>query len=54
MKEIAITMTAILSVAGLSAFAISQGEDGAIFMTAVTIIGGLAGYQIGKRRKPQR
>lgn len=53
MKETAIIIVAILAIAGLTFYALSQGHNSAIVSTSFTIIGGLAGYQVGKRRKPK-
>lgn len=47
-KEKAVTIVAILAIAGLTILAVSKGMNGAIISTAFTFIGGLAGFQIGK------
>ena len=39
-------VTAIVCITGLVAFALYKGIDGAIFMSALAIIGGLGGYEI--------
>lgn len=39
-------IVAILCIAGLEAFAISQGVNGAILSLAVAAIAGLGGYEI--------
>ncbi len=48
LKEKAVTLTAILAIAGLTFLAVQKGMNGAIISTAFTFIGGLAGFQIGK------
>jgi len=50
MRETITSIVAILSIGGLTALALSHGIDGAVLMTALTIIGGLGGYSVGKRR----
>lgn len=45
MKLIIVPLTAILCVAGLLAYALYLGIDGALFGIGATIIGGLAGYE---------
>ena len=52
MKTAITIIVAILSVLGLALYAISQGQDGAMLGTAFAIIGGLAGYGAGAKRKP--
>lgn len=41
-----ITATGILCVTILTLFAMHKGIDGAMFMTALAVIGGLAGYEL--------
>lgn len=50
MKKINISL-AIVAVAGLTAFAISKGINGALLMSALTILGGLGGFAIAKKTK---
>ena len=41
-----ITITAIITIAILTGIAMFKGIDGAIFMTVIAVIGGLAGYEL--------
>ena len=41
-----IVLTAIIGVVILVAIAMLKGIDGAVYMSGLTIIGGLAGYEI--------
>ncbi|MBA7574950.1 hypothetical protein ES708_16766 [subsurface metagenome] len=49
MKRAIVITTAILTIGGLTAYAVSQGHDTVLITTAFTIIGGLAGYELGKK-----
>lgn len=44
--KLIITSIAILSVAILTAIAMFKGIDGALYMTSLAVIGGLAGYEL--------
>lgn len=46
-----ITILAILTIGTLAALALRAGVDGALFMSAITLIAGLGGYTIGRKRK---
>jgi len=41
-------VVAIVAITALCLFAVSQGHNGSILSTGFAIIGGLAGYQIGR------
>ena len=42
---------AISAIGFLTFYALSQGIDGAVFMSGIGIIGGIAGYQIHEKVK---
>jgi len=45
-------VVAMLCITALAAIALANGVDGAMFMSAIAIIGGLGGYAVGiKQRK---
>jgi len=44
--ETIISLTAIFSILLLTSVALLKGIDGALFMSAVAIIGGIAGYEL--------
>lgn len=46
MKSLAAVITAIAAIAGLEAYAIHQGIDGAILGIVITAIAGLGGYEL--------
>jgi len=46
MSKTIVLVTAVLSIAGLTVFAISQGHNGALIALAFSFIGGLAGYKL--------
>ena len=54
MKPIIATIVAIIAIAGLEAYAISQGVNGAALAGSLTVIAGLGGFQASKivRKKP--
>jgi len=41
-----ITLTTVIVIAVLATIAMLKGIDGALYMTALTLIGGLAGYEL--------
>lgn len=45
-KEILITIMAILAITGLETLALIKGVNGALFGLVITIIAGLAGYNV--------
>lgn len=46
------TVVAMLCITALAAIGMANGIDGALYWTALSIIGGLGGYSVGvKRRK---
>lgn len=49
MKNAIVVSLAIIVIGALTAFALYLGKDGAIFATSLTILGGLAGYKVGKK-----
>jgi len=54
MTDTIVVIVAIVTIGGLAALALSLGYNGALLSTTMTIIGGLAGYRVGKhRRKPK-
>lgn len=54
MKSVITTIIAILAIAGLEAYAITQGINGVGLAGALVIIAGLGGYEASKivRKKP--
>ena len=50
MKYTSVTITAILCITGLAALALSLGHNGFILLSAITLISGLGGYSVGKRK----
>ncbi|MBA7701394.1 hypothetical protein ES703_110130 [subsurface metagenome] len=54
MKPIIATIVAIVAIAGLEAYAISQGINGVALAGSCSLIAGLGGYQINKivKKKP--
>ena len=48
--ETAISIAAIASLAGLGIAALLKGIDSGLLTTIASIIGGIAGYQVGKIR----
>lgn len=46
-----ITALAIVAIGTLTALALINGINGALFMSALTLIAGLGGYTIGKKKK---
>jgi len=50
-RQTIISVVAIICVAALTTYALTQGQDGALLATAFTIIGGLAGYEVAKQTK---
>lgn len=54
MNKTAVTISAIVCVAGLAALALFKGINGALLTSAMTAIAGLGGYTLGKRsQKPK-
>ena len=49
-RECIVTAMAIVSIGLLAAYALKLGNDGTVLLSCVTIIAGLAGYQVGKSR----
>ncbi|MBA7707171.1 hypothetical protein ES703_116040 [subsurface metagenome] len=49
MKKLNITV-AIVAVLILATVAVLKGIDGAVLISAFTILGGLGGYEIGKKK----
>lgn len=49
MRKTIVIIVAILAVAGLAFYGVSKGYNTVLLTTAFTIIGGLAGYEIGKK-----
>lgn len=47
-----ITIIAIISIVILEAIALIQGIDGQIFATVISVIAGLGGYTVGKKKNP--
>jgi len=43
---------AIVAIATLAGIALFKGIDGALFMSAVGLIAGIAGYKVAMARKP--
>ncbi len=50
MKTTITVIVAIVCVTGLALFALSKGHDGVMLSGSVIIIGGLAGYRVGKSK----
>jgi len=48
MSKVIVTVVAISFITGLEVLAIHQGIDGLCLATAMALIGGLAGFKIGK------
>lgn len=44
-------IVAIIAVLILATTAVLKGIDGAVLISAFTILGGLGGYEIGKKKK---
>lgn len=56
MLKIILPLVAIIVLGALSAFALAQGVNGALFASIAAIIGGLAGYSVKgliNTRKPK-
>ncbi|MBA7552271.1 hypothetical protein ES705_44829 [subsurface metagenome] len=47
-RSLPITITAIVVVGGITAYALHLGHNSALLTLAFTLIGGLAGYQVAK------
>jgi hypothetical protein len=41
-----VPLVAIISVAGMECFAMAHGHDGVILISAITVVAGIAGYQL--------
>ena len=52
--ETAISIAAIASLAGLGIVALLKGIDSGLLTTIASIIGGIAGYRIGRARGEKR
>ena len=49
--EYQIAVWAIVSITTLTTVAMAMGHDGVLYMSAVSVIGGLAGYHVARARK---
>lgn len=49
--ETVIKVTAIISLAVICSLALTKGIDSALTGTISAIIGGIAGYEVGRKRK---
>jgi hypothetical protein len=43
-----VSLTAIMAVSGLTFYGLSKGFDGTALLSAVVVIGGIAGYHVSK------
>jgi len=43
-----VSVSAIVGIAVLESIALCRGHDGALLLVSFTVIGGIAGYEIGK------
>jgi hypothetical protein len=41
-----IPLVAIMAIAGMECFAMAHGHDGVILISAITVVAGIAGYQL--------
>ena len=52
LKDTLIPALAIIVIGALTALALYKGINGALFISAISIIAGVAGYKIAKLKKP--
>ena len=50
-SSVLVVITAIVAVTAIELMALAKGIDGAILAASLTIIGGLAGWRVGKGKK---
>jgi len=51
LKEFLIIALAITVIGTLAGIAIAKGLNGAVYMSSITLIAGIAGYEVGKKKK---
>ena len=51
MKDKLVPLTALVLIATLTVVALINGVDGAMLISSMSIISGIAGYTVGKLRK---